>query len=415
MLLSSASALRLVARRQAAPRSTVTVTFMNWLSTPLTSDTSLQHVGNDSGIYSSINTTMTTTNTILQQQKCYMSTGKKKSKSRAINGSRGSRGHGWYLKYREGRGGRHLQGDYWDRKEQHYDMNVWNDAVLGLGCQYVYLDVAVEPPATATAIATANSVASGSNSESEDLVEQKEEYEGSDIDVTPSEGDDDDAEGADSIESKQQHVTVSSPPRTIEAAPAPLATERLVMRVASTIMPETCINFMGLCQDAAYKDTILYRIEKQVGICGGDVLTNTGKTGRCWQDFPYESKGQKLLLRPNPLRRSLPPSKEEPMAMWHVAGTVSMLCPTVNEVDSRFILCGKDAPHLDGIHRAFGTLEPQSLAKVQEWQETVLTSYGKPKSVTLRIVGCGVLENYEEAKISSSSSSNSEKQADEAA
>ena len=173
----------------------------------------------------------------------------------------------------------------------------------------------------------------------------------------------------------------------------PLSTERLVMQIASTVMPETCINFVGLCQEAAYNGTIMYRIEKEVGICGGDVLTNTGKTGQCLQDWPYESaNGPSPDM--NPLRRDLPPPEEEPMALWHTAGTVTMLCPKVNEIDSRFILCGKDAPHLDGIHRAFGKLEPESLKQVQEWQDSVLTSYGKPKSVTLRIVGCGVLENY---------------------
>ena len=43
------------------------------------------------------------------------------------------------------------------------------------------------------------------------------------------------------------------------------------------------------------------------------------------------------------------------MALWHTAGVVTMLCPKVNEIDSRFLLCGQDAPHLDGIHRAQAT------------------------------------------------------------
>lgn len=303
-----------------------------------------------------------------------LSTNKQKSKNkkRAINGSRGSRGHGWFLKYRQGRGGRHLQGEYWDRQQQHYDMQLWNDAVVGLGCQTVFLDVAVEQP-TSTGGEAAATTSSSSTEEHEEI----------DIDVT--------AEAVEEEDTASSTPVVEETDTTDTETLTTTTTERLFIQVASTVMPETCINFIGLCQDAAYQDTILYRIEKEVGICGGDVLTNTGKTGQCWQDWPYDNA--KLALKPNPLRRDLPPPSEEPLAMWHTAGTVAMLCPKVNEIDSRFILCGTDAPHLDGIHRAFGTLDAASLEKVQDWQKNVLTSYGQPKSATLRIVGCGVLDD----------------------
>lgn len=377
LLLSSTNALRLVARRQAT------------LSSSLASSQQLLQLGVGGG-----GPTPSATNASSSQR--WMSAGgKNRSKKRAINGSRGSRGHGWFLKYREGRGGRHLQGEYWDRRNQHWDMDQWNNAVLELGIQYVYLDVAVEAPVTAaaaTASSNSNSVAA--------TADDDDSHEEIDIDVSVTEVEDDeetDEKSTDKQESAEKDAATTTPTTatTTSDPTAPLAVERLVMRVASTVMPETCINFIGLCQEAAYQGTILYRIEKEVGICGGDVLTNTGKTGQCWQDWPYETETAKFVLKPNPLRRDLPPPKEEPMAMWHTAGTVAMLCPKVNEIDSRFLLCGKDAPHLDGIHRAFGTMEASSLAKVQDWQANVLTSYGQPKSVTLRIVGCGVLENYE--------------------
>jgi len=57
-------------------------------------------------------------------------------------GSRGARGHGWWVNYRAGKGGRHLQGTY-----SHLDlesMAEWNDAVLGMGRKLAYLDVRVE-------------------------------------------------------------------------------------------------------------------------------------------------------------------------------------------------------------------------------------------------------------------------------
>jgi len=358
----------------------------------------------------------TTTDTNIITRRWLATPKKKKTKPRAVNGSRGSRGHGWYTKYREGRGGRHLQGAYWDRHtDDQPEPHRWNDAVLALGSQYVYFDVAVEPPASATAAAAA----AAATSSNEDEI---------DIDITASsqvnESDYDDYEDAE-VEAEKKAISElvkdlasndeetkaeKTPPATTEAKKTkakastsaateeevPIVIERLVIQVASTVMPETCINLIGLLQEHAYKETILYRIEKEVGICGGDVLTNTGKTGQCWQSWPdtKANPNRTNLLRPSPLRRDLPPPSEEPMAMWHLAGTVAMLCAKVNEIDSRFILCAKDAPHMDGIHRAFGKLEPESLKIVQDWQSTILTSYGKPKSATLRIVDCGVLENY---------------------
>lgn len=327
---------------------------------------------------------------------------KKTKKKKAIRGSKGSRGHGWYIKYREGRGGRHLQGEYWDRNQHHWDMQQWNDAVFSLGSQYLYLDIAVEPPATTEA---ANTVAvEEAEAEEIDIAKPPPEEEEVEVEEAKEETEankasaSETAEDENSAEETKAATLDTEQARVEEDAAAPeeavVRTERLILQVASTVMPETCINFIGLCQEAAYKDSILYRIEKEVGICGGDVLTNTGQTGQCWQSFPYEANSAQPRPRPSPLRRDLPPTSEEPMALWHVAGTVTMLCPKVDEIDSRFLLCGKDSPHLDGIHRAFGKLEPESLAIVQEWQNTVLTSYGKPKSVTLKIVDCGVLEDY---------------------
>ncbi|CAB9530393.1 PPIases accelerate the folding of proteins (By similarity) [Seminavis robusta] len=315
------------------------------------------------------------------QQRRWLATPKKKKGKgkRSINGSHGSRGHGWYIKYREGRGGRSLQGEYWDRNQHHWDLQHWNDAVLSLGSQFVYLDIAVEPPTTGgDVVAASPSVAE----DSEDIsvaVPKEEESEENDATGTST--------SAEAPEKDKTSFTVDQPSIT---------TERLIMQVASTVMPETCINFIGLIQEAAYKNTILYRIEREVGICGGDVLTNTGGTGQCWQSFPYDNAVPNTRIRPSPLRRDLPPPADEPLAMWHTAGTVAMLCAKVNEIDSRFILCAHDSPHLDGIHRAFGKLTPESLAVIQEWQTSVLTSYGKPKSATLRIVDCGVLEDYKQ-------------------
>ena len=57
-------------------------------------------------------------------------------------GSRGSRGHGWWVNYRSGKGGRHLQGEY-----SHLDVEslaAWNDAVFSLGSRKALMEVSLE-------------------------------------------------------------------------------------------------------------------------------------------------------------------------------------------------------------------------------------------------------------------------------
>lgn len=58
-------------------------------------------------------------------------------------GTRGSRGHGWWINYRSGKGGRHLQGEYSHINLE--DQKAWNDAVFSLGSQFAYFDVQMEP------------------------------------------------------------------------------------------------------------------------------------------------------------------------------------------------------------------------------------------------------------------------------
>jgi cyclophilin family peptidyl-prolyl cis-trans isomerase len=58
-------------------------------------------------------------------------------------GTRGTRGHGWWINYRAGKGGRHLQGEY-----SHIDVEAqkaWNDAIFSLGSQLAYVDIQMEP------------------------------------------------------------------------------------------------------------------------------------------------------------------------------------------------------------------------------------------------------------------------------
>jgi cyclophilin family peptidyl-prolyl cis-trans isomerase len=58
-------------------------------------------------------------------------------------GTRGSRGHGWWVNYRSGKGGRHLQGEYSHLNVA--ELKTWNDAVFSLGSQFFYMDILMEP------------------------------------------------------------------------------------------------------------------------------------------------------------------------------------------------------------------------------------------------------------------------------
>lgn len=243
-------------------------------------------------------------------------------------GSRGSRGHGWFTNFRAGKGGRHLQGEYFDR-DSLPECAAWNDAILQLGCTQVYLDVIAEPRRNAT-----------SNVRSKKLIE-----------VPP-----------------LNELTGEK--------------HRIIIDVASTVMPATAQNFVDLMKAKpaldgthGYLGTRLYRIEKNVGIYGGDVLTNTGKTGKAFQAMAM----------------SIDVSETDPLPMWHIPGTVTMLVPTVGEIDSRFLLCTQHAPHLDGIARAFGRMTEESLAIVTKWQTSLLTVMGIPTAVDLIVAKCGVM------------------------
>lgn len=252
-------------------------------------------------------------------------------------GSRGARGHGWYVKYRSGRGGRHLQGDYHDR-ESPAEMAAWNESVLALGSQRCYLDVVMEPRRAQTMTFSKKFV-----------------------EVPPLE----------SLSSDGKKV-------------------RLELDIASTVMPETTQNFLDLLkapQGDGYKGTRLYRVEKKVGIYGGDMLTNTGKVGKA-------AKGNPMTIE----------IANDPLALWHIPGTITMIVPKVGEIDSRFMLIAHAAPHVDGIARAFGQLTPESTEIVQQWVDTLMTRFGIPTSYDLIVTDCGLLPSSSSSESSTSSS-----------
>lgn len=225
-------------------------------------------------------------------------------------GTRGSRGHGWLENYRAGKGGRHLQGDYHDRPSLE-ERIAWNKKVLDLGSQRVYLDIKVGPAI--------------------------------DTDIKDTD-----------------YLGMSG------------ETFRLEADLARATLEQTTDNFTSLCSEEAFNGSLFYRIEPKAGICAGDYVTNTGRTGKAFGAV---------------ISRNV---KSDPLVLWHHPGTISMIVASVDEIDSRFMLCTADSPHMDGIHRAFGLLTPESLDLVSTWHSTTLTRKGRPASATYVIVGSGV-------------------------
>lgn len=211
-------------------------------------------------------------------------------------GARGARGHGWYHKYREGLGGRHLQGEYWDAPTLE-QWEEWNDSIFAYGSQQVSLTL--------------------------------------------------------ELDGEVQHT--------------------LDVEVASAVLPKTAENFVRLLEDGAYDDSTVYRIEKGVGLCMGDVLGMNGKGGKCHESVALIEGGSMM--------------ETEPLVMAHVPGIITMMSPGIDKVDSRFVICTHRAHQLDGKHVAFARLSnEESLKLVQDWEETVFTKRGRP-TIEMKVVG----------------------------
>jgi peptidyl-prolyl isomerase H (cyclophilin H) len=233
-------------------------------------------------------------------------------------GVRNTRGHGWLQKYRTNRGGRHLQGRY------HY-RNVDELAEL-------------------------NRKVFAMNSS------------GSSTDVTANEVYLDLSIGGDKDSSNSTSSTTA---------------HRIIIELASSILPKTSSNFRSLCQDGAYKQSKIYKIEKTVGICMGDIINNNGTGGKC-----HES----LSSPQNPYT-----FKDEGYYLSHIGpGIVSMLSSGAHSNDSRFVITTGDAPQLDGRYVAFGRVKEECLEGLLGLVGGVFTKRGRP-TVDITVSGCGVV------------------------
>jgi cyclophilin family peptidyl-prolyl cis-trans isomerase len=188
---------------------------------------------------------------------------------------------------------------------------------------------------------------------------------------------------------------------------------RLTFELATAVLPLATKNFIKLLeaeQGIGYTNSTFHRVEKQVGLHGGLVWNPSLFPDEGSTNVPIKrGRGYKVVGRCHP-SLTMPTSptnmdvSSENLVLSHLPGVITMLSPRVNEIDSRFMLCSRHAPHLDGQTVAIGRLSEDSLEIVQEWERSLITSFGTPTNVTLRVVKCGVLG--ETSKTESPSSSN---------
>lgn len=153
---------------------------------------------------------------------------------------------------------------------------------------------------------------------------------------------------------------------------------RVVIELASAALPKTTENFRLLCQEKenGYESTSIFKIEKTVGLCLGDIVSNDGTSGKCHpsiatSDSPFSFKDEGFLV-----------SHTGP-------GIVSMMSPGVHRNDSRFLITTSEAPQLDGRFVAFGRVK-EGMDVVHDIATSIFTKRGRP-TVDVKVVGCGVV------------------------
>lgn len=153
---------------------------------------------------------------------------------------------------------------------------------------------------------------------------------------------------------------------------------RVTIELASAALPKTIENFTKLCEEkegGGYESTSVYKIEKTVGLCLGDVVNNDGSSGRCHPSVgtstsPYTFKDEGYLI-----------SHTGP-------GIVTMSKPGVHRNDSRFLITTTTAPQLDGRFVAFGRIK-EGMDAINEIATGVFTKRGVP-TVDVKVAACGV-------------------------
>ena len=135
-------------------------------------------------------------------------------------------------------------------------------------------------------------------------------------------------------------------------------------------------------QSYSYQNSKVFRIEPNVGICMGDVTeANNGLQGSCHPSIPTAEKSY---------GNSTTFSHESTVLSHAQKGMVSMLSSGLDKNDSRFMITTvDDAPHLDGKYVAFGRVK-DGMDALEDLVQSIYTKKGKP-TVDIHVVDCGVL------------------------
>lgn len=151
---------------------------------------------------------------------------------------------------------------------------------------------------------------------------------------------------------------------------------RVTIELAAAALPKTTENFRRLCveKDKGYESTSVYRIEKTVGVCFGDVINDDGTSGRCHPSLgapesPFTFRDEGYLV-----------SHTKP-------GVVSMMKSGVHRNDSRFLITTSEAAQLDGLFVAFGRVR-DGMDVINDIATGVFTKRGVP-TVAVKITGAG--------------------------
>jgi cyclophilin family peptidyl-prolyl cis-trans isomerase len=157
---------------------------------------------------------------------------------------------------------------------------------------------------------------------------------------------------------------------------------RIDLTLAEYALPKTTKNFELLCCDSkSYQNSLVYRIQKDVGWCLGDYVLNTGKFGACHPDVANKWGCV----------------DSEPLVMSHTPGTITMVSPGVDKVDSRFMLITHDSPHLEGKFVPFGKMSDESLKALLDLEaKGIYTKRSKPLENYV-LVNCGKVDKTEES------------------
>ncbi|ETV74993.1 hypothetical protein H257_10597 [Aphanomyces astaci] len=145
--------------------------------------------------------------------------------------------------------------------------------------------------------------------------------------------------------------------------------EKVVVELASDIVPATADNFSQLVTSGKYKNTPFHLVQKNQYVTGGDITAGNGKGG-------VTASGARHF-------------DDENFALRYTeAGVLGMANSGVNTNGSQFFITSKPMPHLNGRNVAFGKVV-EGMDVVRKI-ENVYSVKGKPLT-DIVVVDCGLL------------------------